>query len=341
MKLRWATQELVLKHPFTIARSSVSAKQTLLVELEHDGLVGVGEAIPAAYYGQTPASAEDALAGMADLLGDDPFQIDPILTRCFERFDDQRAAVSAVDSALHDWVGKRLGVPVWRLLGLDPGAVPITSFTIGIDDPDAIEAKTAEAAEFPVLKVKVGTDHDEQILSAVRRVAPDKTLRVDANAGWPPATAAERIRQLVPYGLELVEQPVEPGDNQALRRLCQLGIAPIVADESCVGPADVIPLAGCVDGINIKLSKCGGIREAIRMIHLARACGLKIMIGCMIESSVGIAQAAQLAPLADWVDLDGHLLIRNDPFEGIGGATGRLTLTDRPGLGVVRRRKVA
>lgn len=307
------------------------------MELDHDGVVGMGEAVPADYYGQTLDSAEDALAGMGELLGDDPFQIEPIVERCLDRYDDQRAAVSAVDGALHDWVGKRLGAPVWRLMGLDPKAAPVSSFTIGIDDLDVIEAKTAEAAEFPILKVKVGTDHDEEILSAVRRVAHDKSLRADANCGWTIDNAEERIRRLQRFNIEFVEQPIAPGDNEAMRTLRQATPVPIVADESTVRPADVIGLADCVDGINIKLCKCGGIREALRMIHLARACGLKIMLGCMIESTLGIAQAAQLAPLADWIDLDGHLLITSDPFEGIGGAGGRLTLTDRPGLGVKPR----
>ncbi|MBN1345799.1 MAG: dipeptide epimerase [Phycisphaerae bacterium] len=339
MKLRWWRQELLLKHTFTIARSSVATKQTILVELEHDGIVGVGEAIPSNYYGQTVESAEAALDGMVGLLGDDPFRIEAILARCLERFDDQRAAVSAVDGALHDWVGKRLNVPVWRLFGLDPDGAPVSSFTIGIDALDVIESKTADAAEYPILKVKVGTDRDEEILSAVRRVAPDKRIRVDANCGWTAETAPERIRRLSEYQLEFVEQPIPPGDNIAMRSVRQEAGVPLVADESSVRPCDVVPLGGCVDGINIKLCKCGGIREALRMIHLARGCGLKVMLGCMIESSVGIAQAAHLAPLVDWIDLDGHLLIRNDPFEGIGGAGGRLTLTERAGLGVARRNR--
>jgi L-Ala-D/L-Glu epimerase len=337
MKLTWSRQELVLHHPFTISRSTTSVKETVLVELEHDGIVGLGEAVPTNYYHQTVDSSEAALEGMAGLLDHDPFQVESNLARCIERHDDQRAAISAVDSALHDWVGKRLGVPVWRLLGLDPRLTPVSSFTIGIDEPGVVESKTAEAASYPILKVKVGTDHDDEILSAVRRVAPDKMLRVDANAGWSASNAAERIRHLRRYRLELIEQPIPPGDPAGWSALRGVTVAPIVADESCVRPADVLPLRGLVDGINIKMCKCGGIREALRMIHLARACGLKIMIGCMIESSVGIAQAAQLGPLVDWIDLDGHLLIRNDPFEGIGGANGRLTLSDRPGLGIARR----
>jgi L-alanine-DL-glutamate epimerase-like enolase superfamily enzyme len=337
MRLRWSRQDLVLRHRFTIAYSSTAAKQTILVELEHDGIVGYGEAVPTDYYGQTIASAESALEGMAGLLGRDPFQIEGIISRCLERYDDQRAAVMAMDAALHDWAGKRLNAPVWRLLGLDPASAPLTSFTIGIDEPAKIESKTAEAGEFPILKVKIGTDHDEAILQAVRRAAPRKMLRVDANAGWPVRSAAERLQQISRYGIEFVEQPVPPGESESLRRLHEMRVAPIVADESCIRPSDVLPLRGCVDGINIKMCKCGGIREALRMIHLARGCGLKVMLGCMVESSVGIAQAAQLAPLADWIDLDGHLLLANDPFEGIGGAGGRLTLSERPGLGVVRR----
>lgn len=337
MRLTWHRQELSLRHTFTIARSSVSTKQTIVVELEHDGIIGFGEAVPTGYYHQTLESAEFALAGMTNLLGDDPFQIEPILARCLERFDQQRAAVSALDGALHDWIGKKLGAPVWRLLGLDPAAAPVSSFTIGIDDPATIEAKTREAAEYPILKVKVGTDDDETILAAVRRAAHDKTVRVDANCGWQADEAIEQIRRLARFNLEFVEQPIAPGDSDAFPAIRSASPVPIVADESSVRPADVIPLAGCVDGINIKLCKCGGIREALKMIHLARACNMKIMLGCMIESSLGIAQAAQLAPLVDWIDLDGHLLISNDPFTGIGGHAGRLTLTDQPGLGVVKQ----
>ncbi len=337
MELRWSRQELVCRHAFTIARATTSVKETVRVEIEHDGIVGMGEAVPSSYYGQSVDSVERTLPRLADLLGDDPFQFEPILARCVHDCGGQRAAIAGVDGALHDWVGKRLGVPVWRWLGLDASAVPTTSFTIGIDEPDVIEAKTAEAAEFPILKVKVGTERDEAILKAIRRVAPDKIIRVDANCGWTAASAVEHIHRLRRFDLEFIEQPIAPGDPSALRSIREASPVPIVADESSVHPADILPLNGCVDGINIKLSKCGGIRLALRMIHLARACGLKIMLGCMLESSLGIAQAAQLAPLVDWIDLDGHLLISNDPFEGIGGERGRLTLTDRPGLGVVLR----
>ena len=278
---------------------------------------------------------------MGGLLGSDPFDLQGIIERLLDGFDDQRATVAAVDAALHDWIGKRLNAPVWRVLGLDRGRTPLTSFTIGIDEPEMIGRKVDEAAEYPILKVKVGGDGDEQILQAVRQHAPDKTVRVDANCGWTGANALENLRRVARFDIEFVEQPMPAGDNAALAELTRAGVLPVVADESAVRPSDVSALAGCVDGINIKLCKCGGIRQALEMIHLARGLGLKVMLGCMVESSLGIAAAAQLAPLVDWVDLDGHLLLAEDPFVGIGGQGGKLTLSDRPGLGVTPRAATA
>jgi L-alanine-DL-glutamate epimerase-like enolase superfamily enzyme len=213
----------------------------------------------------------------------------------------------------------------------------VTSFTIGIDDLDVIAEKVREAEPYPILKVKVGTKNDEAILSTIRKVAPDKPLRVDANCGWTSANVVERCEALLQYDLEMIEQPTSPDDTNALPALRKKLTTPIVADESCKGIDTVLPCVGKFDGINIKLCKCGGIRPALKMIHTARSAGLKIMLGCMVETSVGIAAAAQLAPLVDWIDLDGHLLLADDPFEGIGGTQGRITLTNRPGLGVVER----
>jgi len=337
MRLSWYRQDLRLARPFTIARGTETEKQTIVVQVEHQGLTGLGEVVPTAYYGQSLDSAERALAQMLPMLADDPFKVQPIIERLLRHFDDQRAAVAAVDAALHDWIGKRLGVPLWRLLGLDPEAMPLTSFTIGIDQLDLIETKVAEAAAYPILKVKLGTDYDEQILEAVRRAAPDKTLRVDANAAWTADEALEKLHMAAAFGVEFVEQPVAPDDLETLRRLTEADVLPIVVDESAVRAADLRRLVGCVHGINIKLCKCGGIRQALQMIHTARSLGMKVMLGCMVGSSLYISPAAHLAPLADWIDLDGHLLLAADPFEGLGGEGGKLLLNESAGLGVRRR----
>jgi L-alanine-DL-glutamate epimerase-like enolase superfamily enzyme len=340
MRLSWHRQDLHLHRPFTIARGTEVRKQTLVVELEHDGVRGLGEAVPTDYYGQTLDSAERTLAAIGPLLGDDPFNLQAILGRLYARFDDQLASVAAVDFALHDWLGKRMGLPTWRWLGLDADAAPPTSFTIGIDDPERVIEKVQEAAACPILKVKLGTGFDEQILRAVREAAPQKTVRVDANAAWTADCALDRVRMCARYGVEYVEQPVPPGDFATLKRLRDARILPIVADESAVRAGDVANLVGCVDGINVKLDKCGGIRAGLHMIDAARVLGMKVMLGCMIGSSLYIAALAQLSPLADWLDLDGHLLLTDDPFEGLGFASGRIVLSRRSGLGVTAARGV-
>jgi len=342
VKLTWHRRQLHLRHPFNIARferSDNRVQEVLLVEIEHDGRVGRGEAAPSSAYLQSFDSVEAMLEEAARMLGNDPFAFDAIFDPLWERFGDQQAAISAIDGALHDLCGKILGLPVWKWLGVDPSRAPLTSFTIGIDDADVVAAKVREAADYPILKIKVGTPDDDEILAAVRQEAPNKILRVDANCGWSSADVLERCRHLSQrYDLEFIEQPTAAGDHDALPGLREAGVGPIVADESCVGIEDVLGCVGYFDGINIKLSKCGGIRRAVQMIHTARSAGLRVMLGCMVETSVGIAAAAQLAPLADWIDLDGHLLLADDPFEGVGGLHGRLTLTERPGLGVVERR---
>ncbi|HOW70378.1 MAG TPA: dipeptide epimerase [Phycisphaerae bacterium] len=341
MKLTWHRRSLRLRHPFNIARREREDKvdkEILLIQIEHDGLVGWGESAPTSYYHQSLDSAEAALARIAGMLGQDPLAFDAVLGSLWEQYGNETATIAAIDGAMHDLAGKLLGVPLWRFLGLDRARMPLTSFTIGIDDLEVIRQKTREAAEYPILKVKVGTPQDDAILSVIREEAPNKVVRVDANCGWNSANVLERCRTLSKkYRIEFIEQPTAAGAHDALPEVRAAGLCPIVADESCVGVQGVLACAGVFDGINIKLSKCGGIRRAIQMIHTARSAGLKIMLGCMIESSVGIAAAAHLGPLVDWVDLDGHLLLANDPFEGIGGRGGRLTLNDRPGLGLVER----
>lgn len=310
-------------------------KETLWVKLEHDGVVGWGEAVPMDTYHQTLESSEATLNAMRPLLADrSPLHIEDISHELIARFNDQLATVAAVDAAIHDWIGKRHNISTVEWLGLNPAKHPLTSFTIGIDDAERVAAKTREADEFPILKVKVGTPEGDEALRVIRRIAPDKSIRVDANMGWTVRQALDALPKLRTAGVEFVEQPLPANDFDGLRQLREAAILPIIADESCVQPADVVRLAGCVDGINIKLGKCGGIRPALRMIHLAKAYKMKIMLGCMIESSLGIAAAAQLAPLVDWLDLDGHLLISNDPFTGIDGRRGKLRIGGSPGLGV-------
>lgn len=347
MNLTFERINLRLAGEFRTAVATRSDKETLWVKVTHDGVEGWGEAVPMDTYGQTLESASAALQEMAPLLADrDPFEVEHIVSALLPRFDEQRAAVCAVDAALHDWIGKRLEIPTARMLGLSTQCIPVTSYTIGIADPEKLADRVRAAAGYPVLKIKVGTDRDEENLAVIRAAAPKAVIRVDANTAWSVDETIAKLPMLAKYGVEFVEQPIKPGDADGLRRIREAGhrlgreaglagsLCPLVADESSVRPRDVAALAGCVDGINIKLSKCGGIREALRMISLARTFDMKIMLGCMIESSLGIAAALQLAPLVDWLDLDGHLLLSEEPFEGIGGAGGRLTLGQGIGLGV-------
>jgi L-alanine-DL-glutamate epimerase-like enolase superfamily enzyme len=313
--------------------------ERIIVRLEHDGCFGLGEAAPTPYYGQSLDSVEATLVAVGPALPVEPWPVEAIVDGLLERFDGQRAAVAAVDAALHDLVGVLRGVPVWQMyagMGADPARTPPTSMTIGIDSPEAIAQKVAEAQAFGILKVKVGTANDADTLRAVRKAAGPVTIRADANCGWSPDEAYERIRGLDEFGLELIEQPLVAGQLDALRALRGrlAGSPPIIADEDCVRPQDVARLAGCVDGINIKLSKCGGLVPAARMILDARQTGLMVMIGCMVETSLGVLAAAQLASLADFVDLDGHLLLADDPFTGLALEGGVVRPGDRPGLGV-------
>ena len=328
---------LTLADPFRTATAYRTQKETICVRMEHDGTVGCGEAVPADTYGQSLASAESALRRMSESLARSRLDIEAIICDLLATFDGQRATVAAVDAALHDWTGRKLGISALRWLGLDPAGAPLTSFTIGMDEPDALADKVRAAGAYPILKIKVGSERDEENLSIIRRLAPDKIVRVDANTAWTAEAALARLPMLASFGVERLEQPVPREDIDGLRRLKEAAVVPIIADESCVRPSDVESLSDCVDGINIKLSKCGGIHEALRMIRLARRFGLRVMLGCMIESSLGVAAAAQLAPLVDWLDLDGHLLLEDDPFAGLGGAAGRLRLGVSPGLGVEPR----
>lgn len=333
-RLSWNRQTLRPRHRFATSQGSVSEKQTIIVRLEHEGVIGLGEIAPSKLYGQSLESSEDALRGMADLIGDDPFRIERILADCLGRHDDQRAAVGGLDSALHDWTARKLGTPVWRMLGLDRPRVQ-TTFTIGVADPGKIRQKVDEAlsAGFAALKVKVGVAQDHDTLSMIRSRFGGP-LFLDANEAWSPDEACRCIPELAQYRPTMIEQPLARADWRELRRLRELGVAPIFVDESCERPADVLRVAGVVDGVNIKFTKCGGIREALRMICLARSLGLKIMLGCFVSSSLAIAPALSIASLVDYCDLDGHLLLADDPFTGIARDGSVISLNDEVGLGV-------
>jgi L-alanine-DL-glutamate epimerase-like enolase superfamily enzyme len=338
MKLTHEILTLRTKHPFTIARGGSSEFRVVWVRVtDSDGNDGWGEASPSKFYGETADTVVAVLPRLADAIeGINPWSLEEIEHELDAAVRFNGAAKSAVSAALHDLAAKRLDVPLWKMWGLDPARSPRSSFTIGIGDAADIKRKVAEAEQYPILKVKLGSDHDEEILDIVRSAAPDKVLRVDANAAWTPKHAVRMMEILVRYDVEFVEQPLPAHDIDGMRFVRERSPLPIVADESCVTSVDIPRLVGAVDGINIKLAKCGGLREALRMIAVARAHGLLVMCGCMIETSLGITAAAHLAPLLDYADLDGAALVANDPFIGVSIAGGRIALRDAPGLGVTK-----
>ncbi len=334
MDLTAHTLDLTLTTPFRISRSVQTLAHNVQTRIDVDGVEGIGEAAPSGFYGERRESVFMALSDFGEHIEADPSLIEDIVASMDRRLRGNAAAKASVDMALYDLMGKRLGAPVYQLLGLNPERTPVTSFTIGIDEPAEMARKAAEAAKiYPVLKIKVGTDHDLDIVRAIR-AATDATLRVDANAAWTPKQAIRVIRELEPYNIEFVEQPLPPTDIEGLRFVREHVALPIIADESCVTETDIPGLVGAVDGINIKLMKCGGIHHALRMIHTARAHHLKVMLGCMVESSLSITAAAHISPLVDYADLDGNLLVSDDPFEGVRVEQGKLILPERAGLGV-------
>ena len=304
----------------------------MLLRLDAAGLEGLGEASPIGRYNESVDSVGRQLDAL-DLRGVEAAYIDDALGRVPAQ---QRAARCALDLALHDLAGKRLGVPVYELLGLNPAHAKATSFTIGIAGIDTMLVKTREAQHMPILKVKLGKGCEIETLEALRGVYRG-IIRIDANEAWEAAQAVRLLKEFERFDIEFCEQPVKAGDPAQLRYVKERSRIPIVADEDCRTLDDVARLAGCVDGINIKLVKCGGMREALKMIHTAHALRMKVMLGCMIESSLLCTAAAQLTPLAEYADLDGPLLIRDDPFVGVLYEGAQLRLPGAPGLGVRAR----
>ena len=327
-------------HPFVIARGSRSEFQVVWVRLsDADGAEGWGEAAPSKFYGESAASVMAALEQFAPLLAQaDAWSIDAIERELEKALRWNAAARCAVSAALHDLMAKRLGLPLYKVWGLSANTAPVSSFTIGIaPDDETLRARVREAASYPILKIKLGTTRDADIVRIVREEAPHATLRVDANAAWTTKQALHMLDTLTRYGVDMLEQPLPPHDLAGLRFVRERSPIDVIADESCLVATDIPKLDGVVDGINIKLAKCGSLREAMRMIAVARAHGMRVMCGCMIETTLGIAAAAHLSPLLDDADLDGAALLADDPFVGPTIPNGRVTVTDAPGLGVSTR----
>ena len=345
LSLRHEVLRLGLRDPFRIARSDHDADHavtTVVVELRDarfPDVVGIGEGYPDRFYGETV----DTMAAVFPTLLAAAGEAEPTAAGVRAASDRLQAAIRwnggakcALDSALHDLVGKALGQPVYRLLGLS-SEIPPTDFTLGLDEPKVVAERARRAGAFPALKIKVGGPADLATLEAVREVY-DKPIRVDANTGWTPETARALLPAMVDLGVELIEQPFPATRLAWLAELQQGSPLPIVADESCVTIEDLDALVGVTAGVNVKLAKCGGPGAAAQMLARAHALGFRTFLGCMEETSVAIAASAAVASLADWVDLDGNLLLADDPFGGLTlGDDHRWCLTDAPGLGVERR----
>lgn len=340
MKLDVEHLQLESSHPFRIARGTRAKFDLFVFSLSYEGLTGLGEAAPQQYYGESPQTVRDALDSVGGLLEGDPAELLKSLNEddgdLHEALNGHASVRAALDMALWDLRGKLEETPCYQLFGADPAQTPLTSFTIGFDRPDVIDKKVDAAQPYKILKVKVGIPGDIEILDRVI-ARSGKTIRVDANEGWDVEMALAKTRELHERGVEFCEQPIAHEDEEGLRELKLLSPLEIILDESIINPGDVETKSDQGHGINIKLMKCGGISPAIDLIAEARRYSLKVMLGCMVETSIAVTAAAQLSPLADYADLDGNLLLADDPFEGVEVVDGKLVLPERPGLGVRRR----
>ncbi len=326
---------LKLRHTWTTTMSSSDYRDTVHVAYTRDAVTGRGEGAPIVRYREDAEGArKTAESARGLLLSGDPMQFAKIMSRFAQSVPGNWAGKAAVEIALMDWVGKKLGVPLYSYFGLDPADAPVTTFSIGIDSPEMTRQKVREAADFPVLKIKVGLASDEASIEAVRSVT-DKPLRVDANEGWKSKEEAVRkINWLEKRGVQFIEQPLPAEMIDQTRWVRSRVHLPIIADEACRRASDIPRLKDSFDGVNIKLDKCGGILQAYHMIQVAKALGMKTMLGCMVSSSVSVTAAAHLSPLVDYADLDGNLLVADDPFQGVKVEKGRLVLPKGPGLGL-------
>jgi L-alanine-DL-glutamate epimerase-like enolase superfamily enzyme len=334
MKLSFRPYDLQLRHVFTIANSSRTTTQVVLTEIEYDGLTGYGEASMPPYLGESQASVIDFLKRVDLGQFSSPFDMEDILSYVDKITENNTAAKASVDIALHDLVGKIVGQPWYKLWGLNPLKTPSTSFTIGIDTPEAVKAKTREAAPYNILKVKLGRPGDKEMIEAIRSVT-DKPICVDANQGWTDKHyALDMINWLKEKGIVMVEQPMSKHRLDDIAWITERSPLPIFADESFHRLWDLEQKTGAFSGVNITLMKCTGMREAWKILTAARAADMKVMVGCMTETSCGISAASQLSPAVDFADLDGNLLISNDVYTGTTVENGKLVLHDRPGIGI-------
>jgi L-alanine-DL-glutamate epimerase-like enolase superfamily enzyme len=335
MKLKLHAFDLPLAHTFTISRESITSQPTLIVELSQDGVSGYGEATSNKYYGFTIERMARELIGITPQLAGASLT-DPALlwSQCYPTLKDDLFALCALDQAAHDLWGKLRGQPVWKLWGLSTENTPVSNYTIGIDSIDVMIAKLNDFPGWPIYKIKLGTDRDLEIVRELR-AHTDAIFRVDANCGWTADQAINYAPELKKLGVEFIEQPLPPDQWDDLRRVGQESVLPIIADESCIVESDVRRCAAVFHGINIKLVKCGGLTPARRMIDEARQLGLKVMVGCMTESTVGISAIAQVLPLLDYVDMDGAVLLAEDIAKGVRLDHGRCIYPDRPGNGVL------
>jgi L-Ala-D/L-Glu epimerase len=330
-------KRLNLRHTWTTTMASDTFRDVIMVRYTRDGVTGYGEGAPIIRYKENAVNAQKAIDSVRDLLeSSNPWQFDKLMIEFNHRVPGEHAAKAAVDIALMDWIGKKLNVPLYRYLGLDPKDTPVTTFTIGMDKPDVVKQKTLEAAPYPILKVKVGPNvPDEQMIDTIRSIT-DKPLRVDANEGWTnKEDVVRKIEWLEKKNVEFMEQPLPASvPLEDIRWIRERVSMPLIADESCTDAKAIPALLEVYDGVNVKLDKAGGIMESYRWIKMARAYGKKVMLGCMISSSCTCTAAAHLSPLIDYADLDGPLLISNDPFRGVQYDKAKLILPDKPGLGI-------
>jgi L-alanine-DL-glutamate epimerase-like enolase superfamily enzyme len=336
MELTYHPYILELKHVFTIATSSRTTTPAMLTEIKYNGFVGYGEASLPPYLGELPESVKTFFSKIDLSKYDNPFDLETILNDIDEIMPGNHAAKASVDIALHDLVGKLIGQPWYNIWGYDKNKAPYTSFTIGIDTPDIVRQKTKEAEEYKILKVKLGRGSDKEMIETIRSVT-DKPITSDVNQGWKDKEKAlEMIHWLKEHGVVMVEQPLPKERIDDLAWITERSPLPIIGDEGVQRLSDVKKAVGVYHGINIKLMKCTGMREAQKMLILARSLGMKVMIGCMIETSCAISAASHLSPMVDWADLDGALLIKNDVFDGTKVINGKITLSERPGIGIIK-----
>ena len=333
MKLSFEVIELIPKRVFRTARTTSASSRCVIIEISDGTITGLGEAAPSRFYGETADTVFEVLERVRGVVEDCAHEAElmaDLMSRGLERNPSARAAL---EIAAHDMMGKRYGIPLYRHFELDPATLPLTTMSIGLDDPDVMLEKAVEAKDFPMLKVKLDAEID---LSIVRRIkeATGARITVDANCSWTRSEAVEKATELAGIGIEFLEQPVAADDIEGLGYVRERTDVPLFADESCPTSEQLAAVAPAVDGVVIKLMKCGGLVEAVRMARMARELGLKTMIGCMMESSLAITAAAHISPLMDYADLDSGLLMTNDPFTGVKIDKGRMSLPEGAGLGV-------